>query len=328
MKRKNLSALQLEQKKLKDQTKIKYYKTLNDKVLNCKINKVYDYDAFKLTTEILDLNPELNVAWNYRRHIISSLLSASDATDTQPFDWQKELVFTMAQLKKFPKVYWIWSHRTWCLRTINNVGMWEAELKLVGKMLQLDARNYHGWAYRRYVVSQLETMTGESRVLSEFEYTTEKINANISNYSAWHQRATLYPQMFSSRKQDTEAVKELISTEVMYITNGIFTDADDQSVWMYLKWFIKAPFVIEFLDEKEQYAVMLQDFTNSIITINDDEIDFNGQDNAWCLKMLIFIENILVDELQKDIPSKKKEYLEKLCVIDPLRKNRYTSQLN
>ncbi|KAL6949777.1 hypothetical protein ACO0QE_000438 [Hanseniaspora vineae] len=289
------------------------------------MNKVYNYDAFKLTTEILDLNPELNVAWNYRRHIISDLLYG---TNPQPFDWQKELLFTMAQLKKFPKVYWIWSHRTWCLRAIDDVGMWEAELLLVGKMLQLDARNYHGWAYRRYVVSQLEKMTGKSRVLSEFEYTTEKINANISNYSAWHQRATLFPQMFISRNQDSEAVAKLISSEVLYITNGIFTDADDQSVWMYLKWFIKAPFVVDYLSGKGQYYQMLQNFTESIKTINEDEIDFKAQDNAWCLKTLIFIENIVIDELHKDVSSMKKEYLEKLCKIDPLRKNRYISQLS
>jgi geranylgeranyl transferase type-2 subunit alpha len=52
----------------------------------------------------------------------------------------------------------------------------------------------HGWEYRRYVVANLEQKRGTSLSKSEFAYTTTKTN-NISNFSAWHNRANLIPAL-------------------------------------------------------------------------------------------------------------------------------------
>jgi len=52
----------------------------------------------------------------------------------------------------------------------------------------------HGWEYRRYVVSSIEKLRGVSLAKTEFDYTTTKTN-NISNFSAWHNRAMLIPQL-------------------------------------------------------------------------------------------------------------------------------------
>src|SRR5947199_9371356 len=52
----------------------------------------------------------------------------------------------------------------------------------------------HGWEYRRYVVASIEHAKGISLAKKEFDYTTLKTN-NISNFSAWHNRATLIPKL-------------------------------------------------------------------------------------------------------------------------------------
>ena len=52
----------------------------------------------------------------------------------------------------------------------------------------------HGWEYRRYVVASIERLRGVSLAESEFNYTTTKTN-NISNFSAWHNRANLIPRL-------------------------------------------------------------------------------------------------------------------------------------
>ena len=63
---------------------------------------------------------------------------------------QQDLKLTVSYLKVHPKVYWIWTHRKWCLEriptqtegTIDWKGeAWQAELGLVEKMLERDARN-------------------------------------------------------------------------------------------------------------------------------------------------------------------------------------------
>ena len=49
----------------------------------------------------------------------------------------------------------------------------------------------HCWNYRRYVAKNIHLS-----IEKEFDFTTQKINDNFSNYSAWHQRSALLPQIF------------------------------------------------------------------------------------------------------------------------------------
>lgn len=57
---------------------------------------------------------------------------------------------TVSYLQVHPKVYWIWTHRKWCLEQMPSgiegtvdwkQQTWKAELGLVEKMLERDARN-------------------------------------------------------------------------------------------------------------------------------------------------------------------------------------------
>ncbi len=56
--------------------------------------------------------------------------------------------------------------------------------------------------------------------------------------------------------------------------------------------------------------------------INEDELEFSGKENTWCLKLLLVIQQIQKSE-GIDIEDHTKIYLEKLLTVDPLRKNRY-----
>lgn len=61
-----------------------------------------------------------------------------------------DLRLTMAYLKVHPKVYWIWTHRKWCLENVPagpgdteswRNDFWKMELMVVEKILDADARN-------------------------------------------------------------------------------------------------------------------------------------------------------------------------------------------
>lgn len=286
-----------------------------------KNKRVANKDSLLKTTQLLNINPEFNTIWNYRREIIKLLAPSLDQTF-----WDGELAFTMDKLKVRPKVYWIWNHRVWCLEHYPNspLKIWLKELAIVGKLLEMDARNFHGWHYRRYIVSTVERLSGNCLNSQEFEYTTAKINQNISNFSAWFQRTNIIEHMLA---RDQIADKEsFIDDEFQYIKNAMFTDAEDQSVWTYLIWFIKESALKEHMTS-EKYSSMLKELTEIIELINDDDISFSGKDNIWCLKTLLVIEFIQKDILKEDIKSKSREYLDKLIIIDPLRKNRYLYQI-
>ena len=124
----------------------------------------------------------------------------------------------MPLLRKFPKCYWIWSYRLWLLENCTRLlpalearRFWQQELALAGKMLSLDSRNFHGWGYRRTVVSALECNELQAEALSksmietEFDYTTKMINSNLSNFSAWHNRSKLIPRLLDERGADHQA---------------------------------------------------------------------------------------------------------------------------
>jgi geranylgeranyl transferase type-2 subunit alpha len=140
------------------------------------------------------------------------------------------LVFLQELFQLNPKSYWIFNHRRWCLETMQNPD-WNKELQLIGKFLELDARNcklyfnlkiiiiiiitiylskVHAWDYRRYVTSKLSCTTETSLTQTEFDFTTTKINQNFSNYSAWHQRSKLLLLLIKEKNLDEQEKKNLI----------------------------------------------------------------------------------------------------------------------
>lgn len=306
----------MRQKRVQDERKIYEYRHLTEDVLNLRDEQIYSTGAFEKTSALLEKNPEFNAIWNYRRDITSNLSSELEISF-----WNKELAFVMLQLKKYPKVYWIWNHRLWVLEhyPTDLPKIWQTELAVVNKLLEQDARNYHGWHYRRIVVGKIENITNKSLDKEEFEYTTNKINNNISNYSAWHQRVQIVSRMF--QKGEIGNQRKYIQTEISYIINAIFTDAEDQSVWFYIKWFIKNDTVFKTLGKRE-YVQMLRDLRENIVLINNDEIDFSGKQNIWCLKILLVLESIL-KENESLTESNSEAYLTQLIDTDPLRKKRY-----
>lgn len=99
----------------------------------------------------------------------------------------------------------------------------------------------HVWDYRRLIINKIGiTLT------DELLFSTERLNANFSNYSSWHYRSTL-------RNLDEESA----GTELTLVQNAVFTDPADSSAWFYLRWVLSNPTVNkdrrqELLDALEQ----------------------------------------------------------------------------
>ena len=66
---------------------------------------------------------------------------------------------------------------------------------LLGRLLELDSRNFLAWAYRRQMVRLAGTPPEE-----EEAYSRALIDANFSNYSAWHARTSLLTEMHAARQ--------------------------------------------------------------------------------------------------------------------------------
>ncbi len=107
------------------------------------------------------------------------------------------------------------------------------------------------WNYRRHVLAQMPVKRSQ---ISELAYTKRKIESNISNFSAWHQRSKVLTTLWDSGKLDkAKAIEEGMCTvgatsgnsliiqspaEFDLVRNAMYTDPNDQSVWIYHRWLV------------------------------------------------------------------------------------------
>ncbi|TFK42750.1 rab-protein geranylgeranyltransferase [Crucibulum laeve] len=321
VKRTRQTADDIAAKKRREQSKIEEYLALTRDVLSRKKASDWSEDAFNLTTKLLQVNPEFYTVWNYRRNILLRGLFPQRTPEDVNNLLSEDLAMTMTALKAHPKVYWIWNHRRWCLENIPNgpgsqedgdvagwkKKCWDRELFVVEKMLDADPRNFHAWNYRRYVLAGMPVPRPET---SELAYTKRKIEANFSNFSAWHQRSKVLTSLWSSDKLDKAKSREV---EFELIRNAMYTDPDDQSVWMYHRWLIGSG------DDQ-----MLLEREISVIQELLDE----QPDSKWCMESIVHYKLILIRNHSRSVDVGKltgdcSTLLSQLQRLDPSRRRRY-----
>ncbi|TGO77449.1 hypothetical protein BELL_0108g00210 [Botrytis elliptica] len=252
---------------------------------------------------------------------------------------QADLDFIFPLMLGWPKCYWIWNYRLWLLKEANDRlaadiarGLWQRELVLVGKMLTRDSRNFHGWGYRRTVVSQLEDpkLNGSSMVESEFAYTTRMINAELKNFSAWHNRSKLIPRLLDERQATATERRQFLDEEFDLITKAMWNDAYpyDQSVWFYHQ------FLMSTLTESVGHATITPNFSREdrIEYIKQQLINLRdfldgGEDCKWVFDAL-FEYTLAVCEMEMRLPEHDevqdcKAWLSELRKLDPMRAGRW-----
>jgi len=174
------------------------------------------------------MNSEYYSLWNLRRVIFQQFIDSKSEEEMKPL-FDSELKFMEQLIPKSSKSYWIWFHREWVTSRLKNCD-WMRELKLCGKLLEADERNFHCWNYRRYAAKMASTTLKD-----ELDFTTKKIEQNFSNYSAWHQRSALIPLIYNNKND----LKKVLNQEFELIQNAMYTEPADQSVWFYHQWLIQ-----------------------------------------------------------------------------------------
>ncbi|XP_059060537.1 geranylgeranyl transferase type-2 subunit alpha [Achroia grisella] len=217
------------------QEKLKIFKHAMQKIQDKRKNEELDQELMELTGKVLTTNPDIYTLWNIRRETLNVFRKNMESKEENMVElYDAELQLTEYCLKINPKSYCAWHQREWVLLTRTNPD-WETELSLCNKYLKLDERNFHTWDYRRFVVSQCKPSLKE-----EFDFTTEKLMDNFSNYSAWHYRSKilveLHPDLEAGRPIEDGHHKH----ELKMVESAAFTDPDDTSAWFYQRWLLGA----------------------------------------------------------------------------------------
>lgn len=309
-------------------------------------NEEFTPALLQKTAELLKKNPEYYTIWNHRRRIyenefndLKRQFDAGELSDEQRQSQvvdiiQLDLQFLFPLLLKFPKCYWIWNHRLWLLEQSTLLlprdksrKLWGEELGLVGKMLARDSRNFHGWGYRRIVVANLEFLDGSSMAKTELDYTTKMISANLSNFSAWHNRSKLIIRTLEEQQANASERRTMFNEELKLIHRALF-DPYDQSLWFYHQNLMCCldPVVAQHtmvpdlnLEERLAYVKSEQEFVEELLEDTDD--------CKWIYQSLIELAFLEAKLSGSDIGSERKQsirkWLEKLKTLDSLRLGRW-----
>ncbi|KAJ3070463.1 hypothetical protein HDU98_006531 [Podochytrium sp. JEL0797] len=219
---------QSEAETAKTQLRIQSYRNAWGVYLDAKAADRLNLEGLQATTAVLEINPEAYSAWNFRRRVLLAVWGGDEMTeDGVQASAQADLKFIEKLVRVWPKSYWLWNHRRWVLENMPHPD-WQRELKLCGMMLDLDPRNFHGWDYRRIVLSKVEM-----DVDKEVAYSMGKIEQNFSNFSAWHYRSKLVPRVEGGREREV-----VLERDFEVVRNAIYTEPEDQSAWLYQRWLL------------------------------------------------------------------------------------------
>uniref|UniRef100_A0A5F8AEW9 Geranylgeranyl transferase type-2 subunit alpha n=1 Tax=Macaca mulatta TaxID=9544 RepID=A0A5F8AEW9_MACMU len=224
---------QAEAKRLEREQKLKLYQSATQAVFQKRQAGELDESVLELTSQILGANPDFATLWNCRREVLQQLETQKSPEELAALV-KAELGFLESCLRVNPKSYGTWHHRCWLLGRLPEPN-WARELELCARFLEVDERNFHCWDYRRFVATQAAVPPAE-----ELAFTDSLITRNFSNYSSWHYRSCLLPQLHPQPDSGPQGrlPEDVLLKELELVQNAFFTDPNDQSAWFYHRWLL------------------------------------------------------------------------------------------
>jgi geranylgeranyl transferase type-2 subunit alpha len=292
---------------------------------------VYTQETLALISRLLTKNPEYYTVWNYRRRVLGALLEQS--RDVAIIS--KDLRFLVPLMLQYPKCYWIWNYRMWLLTQVEQftesaMPIWNEELGLVGKMLSRDERNFHGWDYRRHVVSNIERLS-VSMAEAEFEYTTKMVQKALQNFSALHYRSRLIPRLLDERGASSAERRQFFEQELDWIQD-VLVDPYNSAAWFYHGLLLHTllptcPASTKMIQDSTVTDIMRY-YSQEIERVMDMLEDFD--DCKWIYQALIqytteldrYTESPSLDLVHSPRPQLR-EWIEMLTRLDPMRITRW-----
>ena len=179
------------------------------------------------------------------------------------------------------------------------------ETPFLARMFDRDAKNYHVWSYRQWLVRHFSIWD------HELPYVESLLHSDVRNNSAWNHRWFVVfarhtdPQKHSIKNDDveTDVPLEIIEREIEYTKAAISTAPQNQSPWNYLRGVLrkKGKGLTELKNFAEQYA------------------DLEQEDEVRSSHALDFLADVYAEEEQKERSGKALELLARR--YDPIRKN-------
>lgn len=241
--------------------------------------------ALELTEDLIDMNPAHYTVWLYRAQCLFAIGS----------DLRVELSWLNEIALEHQKNYQIWHHR---MLVVDKLGESAGEGEFVETMFEKDAKNYHVWSYRQWLVRRFDLWDA-----GELEFTEKLLEQDVRNNSAWNHRwYVINGRQLKGVPGITD--EKIRDREIEFAKKAAAEVPQNQCPWNYLRGICK------------KADVPLSSLKSFVITYaNMDEPDAVRSSHALVM---------LVDILSEDEDSKQAatQALDLLAQkYDPIRKN-------
>ena len=174
------------------------------------------------------------------------------------------------------------------------------ERSFLSRMLGKDAKNYHVWSYRQWLVQHFSLWN------SEYDFIEGLIRADVRNNSAWNHRWFVTfgrSDGKSTTLAHVEVSGEVYDREIQYTQDAIRVAPQNQSPWNYLRGILKL---------RGKGLVAQKSFASEFA-------DLEKEDDVRSSHALEFLVDIWVEEKQDDNAARALDLL--ATRYDPIRKN-------
>lgn len=179
------------------------------------------------------------------------------------------------------------------------------EIPFLARMFDKDAKNYHVWSYRQWLVRHFSLWD------TELPYIETLLEADIRNNSAWNHRWFIVFARYSDPEKhsiknndaDSEVPPNIVEREVQYAKTAIAKAPQNQSPWLYLRGILR---------KQGMGLVGVKDFAEQFA-------DLANEDEVRSSHALDLLADAYAEEQQKEKSARALELLARR--YDPIRKN-------
>ncbi|KAI3381485.1 hypothetical protein SNEBB_001984 [Seison nebaliae] len=180
---------------------------------------------------------------------------------------------------------------------------------------------------------------GRDIIKEEIDYMNELISNDFSNYSAWHQKIQMFKQLWnlleenncfeyisnlfklSKTKNEFDTKHIILMKEIDLITDAIYVDPSDESIWNYMKWIVAELSVLNFslnMNEENEKLSLNLSFQN-ILQLLEKLNMIEDEKCKHASLMIIELKKILNSDITELYPI-----YQNLISLDPYRYNYYS----
>jgi protein farnesyltransferase/geranylgeranyltransferase type-1 subunit alpha len=193
--------------------------------------------AMEVATAAIEQNAADYSAWALRWACAQAAVALA-ATDKRSGPLLDELRYTEELAESMPKNYQLWNHRRLACAMLAHLveapvraTLSQREDAFTAAVLEDDAKNYHAWAHRVWMIDFFKMHA------HELAFTAAHIELDDRNNSAWNARFTALHRLHGAESTPAGVAwpDEVVASEMRLVRSCIERDAANESAWAYAK---------------------------------------------------------------------------------------------